>query len=107
MTPTAFALALAIGSIATACAAATRDDPIGALIERAQQSDHHAGSHHWKTGERIDRETWRSASFVAYGEHHLRAPPPGYEWRQADDQYVLAGASGGWIAAVSDAGGGF
>jgi Ni/Co efflux regulator RcnB len=43
----------------------------------------------WKRGERVD-----------YHEHHLRAPPRGYEWREVDGNYVLAAVATGVIASV-------
>jgi len=37
---------------------------------------------------------------INYREHHLRAPPRGYEWRMVDGNYVLAAVATGVIASV-------
>ena len=47
----------------------------------------------WKKGAAIKHEDWQRAQQVDYREHHLKAPPAGYEWREVDGQYVLANSS--------------
>jgi Ni/Co efflux regulator RcnB len=37
---------------------------------------------------------------VDYHQHHLKAPPRGYEWRQVDGNYVLANSSNFQISTV-------
>lgn len=63
-----------------------------------RHDDH--GRHNWRKGERIDRNEWRRYSAVDWRRHHLRQPPRGYEWREANGQYVLAAAATGLIAAI-------
>ena len=58
-------------------------------------------SHHWRRGERMGYENWRSAQPIDYRQHHLRAPPRGYEWRQSNNgQYVLAAIATGLILSI-------
>lgn len=58
--------------------------------------------HHdeWKKGYKLHDEDWKRGEHVDYKEHHLRAPPRGYEWRQVDGNYVLAAVATGVIASV-------
>lgn len=55
---------------------------------------------HWSRGDRIDRRDWDRGQRVDFREHHLRPPPRGYEWREIDGRYVLAGIAGGVIADI-------
>ncbi len=55
---------------------------------------------HWKRGQRMGYNDWSSASAVDYHQHHLRAPPRGYEWRQSNGNYVLAAVATGVIASI-------
>jgi Ni/Co efflux regulator RcnB len=68
----------------------------------ADEHDNHQYVHHdeWKKGAKIRDEDWKRGEQVDYREHHLRAPPHGYEWRQVDGNYVLAAAATGVIASV-------
>ena len=89
------ALALVAGAAGTA-AAQPRDD---------HRDNHHpamAAVHHnnWRQGGRIEHNDWNRGVHVDYRAHHLRAPPRGYEWRQVDNNYVLAAAATGLIASV-------
>ncbi len=54
----------------------------------------------WKRGGRIGHDDWGRGSRIDYREHHLRKPPRGYEWRQVDNNYVLAAAATGLIASI-------
>jgi Ni/Co efflux regulator RcnB len=54
----------------------------------------------WKKGGHIAKDDWGRGATVDYREHHLRKPPRGYEWRQVDNNYVLAAAATGLIASV-------
>jgi Ni/Co efflux regulator RcnB len=54
----------------------------------------------WKKGGHIAKDDWGRGAPVDYREHHLRKPPRGYEWRQVDNNYVLAAAATGLIASV-------
>jgi Ni/Co efflux regulator RcnB len=68
----------------------------------ADDHDNHQYVHHdeWKKGAKIRDEDWHRGEQVDYREHHLRAPPHGYEWRMVDGNYVLAAAATGVIASV-------
>ena len=54
----------------------------------------------WKKGGHIAKDDWGRGAPVDYKEHHLKKPPRGYEWRQVDNNYVLAAAATGLIASV-------
>ena len=61
----------------------------------------HGPSHaDWKKGGHIAKDDWGRGAAIDYREHHLRKPPRGYEWRQVDNNYVLAAAATGLIASV-------
>ncbi|HLY31252.1 MAG TPA: RcnB family protein [Ktedonobacterales bacterium] len=66
------------------------------------ERDNHQYVHHeeWKKGAKIRDEDWQRGERIEYREHHLRAPPHGYEWRQVDGNYVLAAVATGVIASV-------
>jgi Ni/Co efflux regulator RcnB len=57
--------------------------------------------HNWYRGSRLPRE-YRSRYYVVddWRAHHLYAPPHGYHWVQAGDDYVLAAIATGVIAAI-------
>jgi Ni/Co efflux regulator RcnB len=54
----------------------------------------------WHQGARIASTDWGRGQHFDYRSHHLREPPPGYEWREVDGNYVLAAAATGLIASV-------
>jgi Ni/Co efflux regulator RcnB len=57
--------------------------------------------HNWRKGGRIDRTDWNRGQRVNdWQRRHLQRPPRGYEWRQVDNNYVLAAAATGLIAAL-------
>ncbi len=61
----------------------------------------HGPSHpDWKKGGHIGHDDWGRGSRIDYRTHHLKAPPRGYEWRQVDNNYVLAAVATGLIASV-------
>jgi Ni/Co efflux regulator RcnB len=75
----------------------------------AQDRDHHDDHHddhgyvrhqEWHKGAKISHDDWNRAQPVDYHQHHLNAPPRGYEWRQVDGNYVLAAAATGIIASA-------
>ena len=71
----------------------------------ADDHDDHDGHHYvhhdeWKKGYKLHDEDWKRGERVDYREHHLRAPPEGYEWREVDGNYVLAAVATGVIASV-------
>ena len=64
--------------------------------------NHHDNGRHegWRKGGRIDRDDWSRGQRIDWRRHHLRQPPRGYEWRQVDNNYVLATAATGLIASI-------
>ena len=69
--------------------------------EHDNRDNHHYVQHEeWKKGAKIRDEDWKRGEHIDYKEHHLRAPPHGYEWRQVDGNYVLAAVATGVIASV-------
>jgi Ni/Co efflux regulator RcnB len=54
----------------------------------------------WHQGGKIGHDDWNRGQHVDYRSHHLRKPPRGYEWRQVDNNYVLAAAATGLIASI-------
>src|SRR5580658_4542427 len=68
----------------------------------ADEHDNHQYVHHeeWKKGAKMRDEDWKRGEHIDYREHHLRAPPHGYEWRAVDGNYVLAAVTTGVIASV-------
>ncbi len=56
--------------------------------------------HDWHKGGRIERADWGRGQMIDYRQHHLKRPPRGYEWRQVDNNYVLAAAATGLIASI-------
>ena len=68
----------------------------------AQDHDNHQYVRHdeWKKGSTMRDEDWKRGEQVDYRQHHLRAPPHGYEWRMVDGNYVLAAVATGLIASV-------
>jgi Ni/Co efflux regulator RcnB len=54
----------------------------------------------WKKGHRMAQQDWSRGQRVDYHQHHLRAPPRGYEWREVDGNYVLAAVATGLIASI-------
>jgi len=63
---------------------------------------HDNGQHRgWHKGGRIDRNDWNRGQRVNdWQRRHLQRPPRGYEWRQVDNNYVLAAAATGLIASL-------
>jgi len=74
----------------------------GSLPALGDEHDNHQYVRHdeWKKGAKIRAEDWNRGEHVDYREHHLHAPPSGYEWRQVDGNYVLAAVATGVIASV-------
>lgn len=63
--------------------------------------DYGNGGHKWRRGERMGYNDWNSYERVDYRQHHLRAPPRGYEWRRSSDgNYILAAIATGLIASI-------
>jgi Ni/Co efflux regulator RcnB len=54
----------------------------------------------WKKGYHMKEEDWKRGERVDYKTYHLSTPPRGYEWRQVDGNYVLAGIATGIVASA-------
>jgi Ni/Co efflux regulator RcnB len=54
----------------------------------------------WHSGAHMNRGDWSHGQAVDYHQHHLRAPPRGYAWREVDGNYVLAAVTTGLILSV-------
>lgn len=63
---------------------------------------HDNGRHRgWYKGGRIERNDWNRGQRVNdWQNRRLQRPPRGYEWRRVDNNYVLAAAATGLIAAM-------
>jgi Ni/Co efflux regulator RcnB len=59
--------------------------------------DYHG--HKWSRGERMPPD-YRGVYVSDYHRYHLKAPPPGHQWRRVDDRYVLIAVATGVIASV-------
>jgi Ni/Co efflux regulator RcnB len=75
------------------------------MMQRHDNDLHDNNNHNWRKGGRIERNDWNRGRRVSDWQHrHLQRPPRGYEWRQVDNNYVLAAVAGGLIASVILAG---
>ena len=75
------------------------DDRRGAMMDRHDNDNR--GRRDWRKGGRIERNDWnRSQRVNDWQRRHLQRPPRGYEWRRVDNNYVLAAAATGLIAAL-------
>ena len=99
---TAAAIALLAGSAGVVFA-----DPHDSPDHMDRRPAGHADNRHpdWAPGHRMAADDWRRGAPVDYHRYHLRAPPPGYEWREVDGTYVLAAVATGLIASVIANGG--
>ena len=88
----------------------------GAGVASAQGWDHDRGDRHdngwhrgwdrghggwrseWRRGYRMDHDYWAHGRRIDWRYYHLRRPPPGYEWREVNGNYVLAAVATGLIA---------
>ena len=57
-------------------------------------------SRHWAKGQKFDRRYAQNYRSVDYRQHHLNAPPRGYQWVQSGNDAVLVGIASGLIGAV-------
>lgn len=57
---------------------------------------------HWSRGDRLPTEYRNNNQYVVsdWKNNHLRKPPRGYHWVQANNQYVLAAVATGLIADI-------
>ncbi len=79
-----------------------RDDRYGPSMNNRGHDNY--GHRNWRKGGRIERHDWNRGQRIDYRRHRLQRPPRGYEWRRVDNNYVLAAAATGLIAALIMAG---
>jgi Ni/Co efflux regulator RcnB len=97
----ATAVLILAGAVGSASAAPRHDDRRDdRRVEQRHDNGKHYGQSKWRKGGRIDRSDWNRGHRVDYRRYHLSAPPRGYEWRQVDNNYVLAAAATGLIASI-------
>ncbi len=74
----------------------------GPVVLAQDHHDNHSYVEHkdWKKGKPLRHEDWDRGERVDYHQHHLAAPPRGYEWRMVDGNYVLANSSNFQIRTV-------
>jgi Ni/Co efflux regulator RcnB len=75
-----------------------RDDRRGPSMMRPDHDNY--GHRNWRKGGRIERHDWNRGQRVDYRRYKLQRPARGYEWRRVDNNYVLAAAATGLIAAL-------
>lgn len=97
---TIFAGAIAVSLLAgTAATAAPHhyDNRDHRKDSRYEQRDNRQ---HWRQGQRLPSNYRTRSHYVDYRKHHLRQPPRGYQWVQADNNYVLVALTTGLIASI-------
>ena len=78
-----------------------RDDHRPGNSMAMQRHDNNDNHRNWRKGGRIERNDWNRGQRVNdWQNRHLQRPPRGYEWRRVDNNYVLAAAATGLIAAM-------
>lgn len=75
-----------------------RDDRRGPSMNNRGHDNY--GHRNWRKGGRIERHDWNRGQRIDYRRYKLQRPPRGYEWRRVDNNYVLAAAATGLIAAL-------
>jgi Ni/Co efflux regulator RcnB len=56
---------------------------------------------HWARGQRLPPTYYNDRGhYIDYRAHHLRRPPRGYQWVEADNNYALVALTSGLIASV-------
>jgi Ni/Co efflux regulator RcnB len=100
------AIALSLLASAGAAAAQPRHDDRhdyrdNHRYEQNRSDRHDNRHHHWARGQRLDRSYYSDRRhYVDYRAHHLRAPPRGYQWVRADNDYALVALTTGLIASI-------
>jgi Ni/Co efflux regulator RcnB len=89
-------LAIAASTLIASAAGAVNAQPSA----HAGWAQNQGASHHWSNGERMGYDDWNGAQPVDYRQHHLRAPPGGYEWRESNGQFILGAVATGLIASA-------
>jgi len=98
LTSLTLAAGLAMACLGSTAAMAQPYQPYGPA-PGYDHRDHGPGygpEHHWRDGDRFYGDRHR----VDWRYHHLRPPPPGYEWVQDGGQFVLIGIASGVIADI-------
>lgn len=93
----ALALTLLSGTAAMAAPGNYGPQPQHQQFARNDHNDHHR-HHRWSKGNRLPHAHGRVIS--DWRGHHLRRPPHGYHWVEADGDYVLAAVATGIILQV-------
>lgn len=75
-------------------------DHRGYDTNRYDRNDRRGEYRRWSRGDRLPSSYRSSRYAVDYRRHHLRAPPRGYQWRQVDNNYVLAAVASGLILEI-------
>jgi Ni/Co efflux regulator RcnB len=70
--------------------------------EGAQGRNEVRDNPHWSRGDRLPTEYRNNNQYVVsdWKNNHLRKPPSGYHWVQANNQYVLAAVATGLITDI-------
>ena len=91
----ALALSLLGGSVATA-------QPYGGHPDDHRGPPHdQQGPHQWARGQRLPATYYHDRGrYIDYRAHHLRRPPHGYQWVQADNNYALVALTTGLISQI-------
>jgi Ni/Co efflux regulator RcnB len=78
------------------------DHQMGQQMDRHDDRQDQGGhmGHRWNRGERLPASYRTRDHYVDYRAHHLRAPPRGYRWVQADNNYALVAITSGLIASI-------
>jgi Ni/Co efflux regulator RcnB len=96
------AAVIAAASLGTTAAQAQQYYGQGPGYDHRHGDDHDHGPgygpqrHDWHRGDRF----YGDRHGVDWRHHHLRRPPPGYEWVQDGGQFVLIGITSGVIADI-------
>jgi Ni/Co efflux regulator RcnB len=70
-----------------------------AIAQDHPYDNHHYVRHEeWKKGYHMRHEDWDRGQRIDYRNYRLHEPPPGYEWRLIDGNYVLANSTTGVVS---------
>ena len=97
---TIFAGALALSLLAGTAASAAPHGYDHRDHRQEARHDQRDNRQHWRQGQRLPSNYRTRAYYVDYRQHHLRQPPRGYQWVQADNNYVLVALTTGLIASI-------
>ncbi len=64
------------------------------------RQDQRQQARRWKNGERLPAAYRTRGHYVDYRRNHLRQPPRGYQWVQADNNYLMVALATGVIASI-------